>query len=35
MSRNLGKATMWILTRYDTNQAVQPLEMAKGVKLWI
>ena len=23
---------MWILTRSDTNQAVQPLEMARGLK---
>ena len=26
---------MWILTRSDTNQAVQPLEMARGLKFWI
>ena len=32
MSRNMRKPTMWILTRSDTNQAVQPLEMARGLK---
>ena len=26
---------MWILTRSDTNQAVQPLEMARGRKFFI
>ena len=26
------KKTMWILTRSDTNQAVQLLEMARGLK---
>ena len=26
---------MWILTRSDTNQAIQPLEMARGLKFWI
>ena len=26
---------MWILTRSDTNQAVQPLEMATGLKFCI
>ena len=26
---------MWILTRSDTNQAAQPLEMARGLKFWI
>ena len=25
----------WFLTRFDTNQAVQPQEMARGVKLQI
>ena len=25
ISRNMRKPTMWILTRSDTNQAVQPL----------
>ena len=35
MSRNMRKPTMWILTRSDTNQAVQLLEMARGLKLWI
>ena len=32
MSHNVRKPTMWILTRSDTNQAVQPLEMARGLK---
>ena len=35
MSRNKRKPTMWILTRSDTNQAVQPLEMARGLKFCI
>ena len=35
MSRVMRKPTMWILTRSDTNQAVQPLEMARGLKFWI
>ena len=35
MSRNVRKPTMWILTRSDTNQAVQPLKMARGLKFWI
>ena len=35
MSRNVGKSTMLILTRSDTNQAVQPLEMARGLKFHI
>ena len=26
---------MWILTRSDTNQAVQPLEWARGLKVCI
>ena len=26
---------MWILTRSDTNQAVQLLEMARSLKFWI
>ena len=26
---------MWILPRSDTNQAVQPLEMARGLKFCI
>ena len=26
---------MWILTRPDINQAVQLLEMARGLKFWI
>ena len=35
MSRNVRKPTMWILTSYDTNQAVQLLEMARGLKFCI
>ena len=35
MSRNVRKATMWILTRFDTNQAVQPQEIARGLKFCI
>ena len=35
MSRNVRKPTMWILTRSDTNQAVQLLEMARDVKFCI
>ena len=35
MNRNMRKPTMWILTRSDTYQAVQPLEMARGLKFWI
>ena len=35
MSRNVGKPTMWILTRSDANQAVQPLEKTRGLKFWI
>ena len=35
MSRNVRKQTMWILTRSDTNQAVQSLEMARGLKFQI
>ena len=35
LSRNMRKPTMWILTRSDTNQAVQLLEMASGWKFWI
>ena len=31
----MRKPTMWILTRSDTNQAVQPLEMARGLKFCI
>ena len=29
------KPTFWILTRSDTNQAIQPLEMARGLKFCI
>ena len=35
LSRNVRKPTMWILTRSDTNQAVQPLEKARGLKFCI
>ena len=34
MSRYVRKPTMWILTRSDTNQTVQLLEMARGWKFW-
>ena len=26
---------MWILTKYDTNQVVQSMGMATGLKFWI
>ena len=29
----MRKPTIWILTRSDTNQAVQPLEMARGLEI--
>ena len=32
LSRNVRKPTKWILARSDTNQAVQPLEIVRGVK---
>ena len=32
MSLNTRKPTMWILTRSDTNQAAQLLEMARSLK---
>ena len=35
LSRVMRKPTMWILTRSDTNQAVQPLDMARGLKCCI
>ena len=35
MSRVMRKQTMWILTRSDTNQAVQLLEMARDLKFCI
>ena len=35
MSRDMRKPTMWFLTRSDTNQAVQLLEMARGLKFCI
>ena len=31
----MRKPTMWFLTRSDTNQAVQPMEMARGLKFCI
>ena len=31
----MRKPTILILTRSDTNQAVQPLKMARGWKFWI
>ena len=35
MSRNMRKPTMWFLTRSDTNQAVQPMKIARGLKFRI
>ena len=35
MGPGVRKQTMWILTRSDTNQAVQPLKMARGLKFCI
>ena len=35
LSPGVRKPTIWILTRSDTNQAVQPLKMARGWKFWI
>ena len=35
MSRDMRKPTMWFLTRADTNQAVQLMEMARGLKFCI
>ena len=37
MSPGVRKPTIWILTRSDTNQAVQPLKMARGWKfgIWV
>ena len=35
MSPGARKPTIWILNRSDTNQAVQPLKMARGWKFWI
>ena len=34
MSLYVRKPTIWILTRSDTNQAVQILEMARGLKFY-
>ena len=31
----MRKPTMWFLTRSDTNQAVQPMKMARGLKFSI
>ena len=31
----MRKPTIWFLTRGDTNQAVQPMKMARGWKFWI
>ena len=31
----MRKPTMWFLTRSDTNQSVQPMKMARGLKFWI
>ena len=31
----MGKPAMWILTGSETNQAVQLLEMTRGLKFWI
>ena len=35
MSRDVRKPTFWFRTRYDTNQAVQPQKMARGLKFRI
>ena len=35
MSPGVRKPPIWILTRSDTNQAVQPLKMARGLKIRI
>ena len=35
LSPGVRKPTIWILTRSDTNQAVQPLKMARGLKFRI
>ena len=35
LSRVMRKPTMWILTRSDTNQAVQLQKMARGLKFRI
>ena len=35
MSRDMRKPTIWFLTRSDTNQAVQPMKMARGLKFQI
>ena len=35
MSRVTRKPTFWFLTWSDTNKAVQPQKMARGLKFWI
>ena len=35
LSRNMRKPTMWFLTRSDTNQAIQLLEIARVLKFCI
>ena len=35
MSPGVRKPKIWILTRYDTNQAVELMEMARGLKFSI
>ena len=35
LSPGVRKPTIWILSRSDTNQAVQPLKMARGLKFGI
>ena len=35
ISAGVGKPTIWILITSDTNQAVQLLEMARGLKFCI
>ena len=35
MSPVMRKPTFWFLTWSDTNQAVQPQKMSRGLKFWI
>ena len=35
MSRVMRKPTFWFPTWPDTNRAVQPHKMARGLKIWI
>ena len=35
MSLCMGKPTIWVPTRADTNRAVQSQKMARGWKFWI